>query len=198
MGKAAAGARLWGFQVAMVEASTLGEHKDVNAYWVAHRALPWLRGESMPGETPDAFAELPDEPWTDDMVEEAIAFQHEIERDLEGEMGEVLRPWWQPKVLSFRPAPWWERLAAMGVDPGVPAHEIGVPPKPGDIHQEALDLAALWRSLDCPIVHGPFGEQITNLDRWLRLNGPDRWDSVRWSLSVYERQGSWGLKTAAS
>ena len=84
--------------------------------------------------------------------------------------------------------PWWVRLKRMGIDPGLPASEVDVPARPGDAHQEWLDLVTLWRSLGCPVVRGPFGEPISDVDRWMNRNPPESWEPIRWSLGIQAKQ----------
>ena len=77
---------------------------------------------------------------------------------------------------------WWLRMECGGEDSGRQAYEIDVPHQPGDVHQEAIDLVARWRELGEPAVKGAGGELISDLERWLRWNGPEHWESIRRSL----------------
>lgn len=191
MDKAAPIARCWGFQVAIVDGEAYGEHKDLNAYWIANQMLPWGTELTATEPEPDDYP-LPDSPDWDGWIagdggieEDARDYEEQIRRDL---FDDDAQSHWQPKMITFHRPTWVERCAAHGIDTSQWRERIDAPSIPGDPHVEALELQSLWRDLGEPPVYGPWGGAISDLVRWMRLNGPENWESIRWSLSIWDKQ----------
>lgn len=80
------------------------------------------------------------------------------------------------------------KVLAGALKTGAALNDGPVSEEPDDPQGEALRLQRLWRELGEPPCYGPWGESITNLEQWMSCNGHERWEAIRWSLSIWEKQ----------